>query len=204
MVTLTVAGARDVATITGGLERGQPQSWAAGGNLLVYTVTGRGTGADIWTCAMDAAPKPALYLATTFDEQDPAVSPDGRWIAYATNESGTQEVFVRPYPATGDAWQISIGGGGSPLWSRDGRELYFTSGTKMLAVPVDTQPTFRAGRPEVLFEGGFSTSRARDFDIAPDGRFVAVRVPGGQAGQREMRVLLNWPAEMRRVAGPTH
>ncbi len=204
MVALTVEGARTVTVIASGAGRGQPQSWSAGGNRLVYTVSGRGTGDDIWTCSMDGAGDPEPFLDSRFDEQVPAISPDGRWIAYATNESSTREVFVRPYPPTGDAWQISVGGGGSPLWSRDGRELYFTSGTTMYAVPIETRPGFSPGKPVVLFEGGFNTSRARDFDVAPDGRFVAVRVPGGQAGQREIRVLLNWPAEMQRVAGPAH
>jgi hypothetical protein len=71
----------------------------------------------------------------------------------------------------------------------------------MMVVPIETGPAFRAGRPMTLFDGGFSTTRARDFDIAPDGRFVAVRSPGGVAGQREVRVPLNWPAELRRVGG---
>jgi Tol biopolymer transport system component/tRNA A-37 threonylcarbamoyl transferase component Bud32 len=204
MVTLTVEGAREITPIPTGSDRGSPQGWSRGGNLLVYSVSGRGTGSDIWTIAMDGGVAASPFLATAFDEQDPAVSPDGRYIAYATSESGTREVFVRPYPNDGDAWQVSIGGGGSPLWSRDGRELYFTAGTKMLAVSIETRPTFRVGRPVVLFDGGFNTSRSRDFDITPGGRFVAVRVPGGQAGQREMRVLLNWPAEMRRVSGPAH
>ena len=72
----------------------------------------------------------------------------------------------------------------------------------MYSVPIQTRSGFSAGKPVVLFEGGFNTSRPRDFDVAPDGRFVAIRLPGGNAGQRELRVLRNWPVEMRRVAGP--
>ncbi len=204
MVALTVEGAREVTEIAPGTERGRPQSWSAGGNVFVYEVTGRGTNGDIWTCAMDGTPVPEPFLATAFDEKDASISPDGRWVAYVTNESGTPEVFVRPYPPTGAAWQVSIGGGGSPLWSRDGRELFFTSGTKMMRAPVDARSGFSAGKPEQLFDGGFNTSRARDFDVAPDGRFVAIRVPGGIAGQQELRMLRNWPEEMRRVSGPAH
>ncbi|HEU4365161.1 MAG TPA: protein kinase [Candidatus Krumholzibacteria bacterium] len=204
MVALSVEGAREVTEITRGAQRGRPQSWSAGGNLLVFSVGGRGTASDIWVCPMDGTAAPAPFLATEFDETDPSSSPDGRWIAYVTNETGAREVFVRPYPATGEAWQVSIGGGGSPLWSRDGRRLYFTAGTSMMEASIDTRPSFRVGRPAELFEGGFNTARPRDFDVAADGRFVAVRAPGGEAGRQEMRVLLNWPAEMRRVAGAEH
>jgi Tol biopolymer transport system component len=202
MIALTVEGAREVTKI--GTERGRPQSWSAGGNRFVFTVAGRGTNGDIWTCDMDDAGKPEPFLATTFDEKDPSISPDGRWIAYVTNETGAPEVFVRPFPSTGEAWQISIGGGGSPLWSRDGSELFFTSGIRMMVAPIITKTSFSAGKPKPLFEGGFNTSRARDFDVAPDGRFVAVRAPGGESGKREIRVLLNWQEEIRRVAGPGH
>jgi serine/threonine protein kinase/Tol biopolymer transport system component len=200
MVAQTVEGSREIVTIPTGNERGHPASWA--GDLLVYTVAGRGTQTDIWTCRMTGESKPEPFLATSFDEKDPSIAPDGRFIAYVTNESGANEVFVRRYPATGEVWQISVGGGGSPLWSRNGRELYYTLGTRMMMATIETTPAFRAGRPVQLFDGGFNTDRSHDFDVAPDGRFVAVRVPGGVAGQREMRVLLNWRAEMARVEGP--
>ena len=204
MVTMTVEGAREVRPAVPTSDRGSPQSWSAGGNLLVFTQPGRGTGTDIWICAMDGARKPAPFLMTEFDEKDPAISADGKWIAYVSNESGSSEVFVRPYPPTGDAWRVSMGGGASPLWSRDGRELYFTSATKMMAAPVSTRPTLAIGKPIELFDGGFNGNRARDFDVAADGRFVAINVPGGNAGQRELRVLLDWPLEVARVAGPAH
>jgi Tol biopolymer transport system component len=201
MVVLTVEGAREVVTLTSGSDRGRPQSWSGGGNVLVYSVTGRGTNTDIWIARMDEDGRRSPFLASPFDETDPAISPDGKWIAYVTDESGAKEVFVRAVPDNGMAYQVSIGGGSSPLWSRDGKELFYVSGTKMMAVAVDTAPVLRAGKPEALFADVFSTGRARDFDVAPDGRFVAVRVPGGAVGQRELRVLRNWPAELRRVSG---
>jgi serine/threonine-protein kinase len=204
MVTLTVAGAREKTTLAQGANPGSPESWSAGGNLLAYTVNGRGTRSDVWVRAMGGASPPAAFLATEFNESDPAISPDGRWIAYVSNETGTVEVFVRPYPDTGTAWQISTGGGGSPLWSRDGRELFFVAGTRMMAVPIETRPTFRAGTPVALFDGGFSIRTSRTFDVAPDGRFVAVRTASGGIAGQELRVLLGWESEMKRVGVARH
>jgi Tol biopolymer transport system component len=199
MVALTVEGAREVRTLARGADAGLPQSWSAG--LLAYTLTGRGTRSDIWVRPMDGASPAVRFLATEFNEESPAVSPDGRWIAYVSNETGSPEVFVRSYPDAGNTWQLSTGGGSSPRWSPNGRELYFVVGAKMMASPVETRTGFRAGTPVMLFEGGFSASRGRDFDIAPDGRFAVVRHPGGAAGLPELRILLHWEQEMKRVAG---
>jgi hypothetical protein len=98
-------------------------------------------------------------------------------------------------------WQVSAGGGIAPLWSRDGDNLYFIAGTSMMEVPVETQPTLNLGVAVELFDGGFSTSRLREYDIAPDGRFVVVRRAGGGAGLPELRMFLNWRQEMKRLEG---
>ena len=202
IVALAMDGSRATETIAQGVGSGSPQSWSAGGNLLVYTVTGRRTRSDIWVRAMDGSSPPAPFIATDFDETDPTISPDGKWIAYVSNETGSPEVFIRPYPDTGTASQVSTGGGGSPLWSRDGRELFFISGTRMMSVPIETKPTLRIGTPARLFDGGFNVSHPRDFDISPDGRrFVVVRHSGGDSGKQEMRIVLNWLEEMKRVGG---
>jgi len=197
---IAVGGAREVTRVSHSGVPETPQSWSAGGDLLAYTVTGRGTRSDIWVRAMGSAAPPAPFLATEFNETDPAISPDGRWIAYTSNETSVGEVFVRPYPDTGTSWQVSSGGGGSPLWSRDGKELFYVAENRMMVAAIDAQPSLRVGTPELLFEGGFNTSRARDFDIAPDGRFVAVR-SGGGGSQLELRLLLNWPQELKGTAG---
>jgi serine/threonine-protein kinase len=199
MIAFTVEGAREVTTLAHGAGTGWPSSWSAGGDLLVYTTAGRTTQSDIWVRAMGESSPPAAFLATKANETQPAISPDGKWIAYVTNETGTPEVFVRPYPDTGVAWQVSTGGGSGPLWSRSGRELYFASGTKMMAAPIATQPVFRIGNPVELFDGGFAAGSRRDYDIAPDGRFIAVGRTGDEGGQQELRMLLNWPEAMRRV-----
>jgi Tol biopolymer transport system component len=203
MYTITVEGAREITKISQGAIPEAPGSWSAGGNLLAYTVTGRGTRSDIWIRAMSGSSPPTPFLATEFNEGEPAISPDGRWIAYTSNETGSPEVYIRPYPDTGTTWQVSRGGGAGPIWSRDGRELYFTVGSTMMVVAIDAQPTLRIGSPTLLFEGGFNVTRGRDYDVAPGGRFVAVRRIGG-GSRLELRMLLNWQEELRRTAGPSH
>ena len=202
MVTLTVVGPREMTTLAEGRDSGVPESWVAG--LLAYTVTGQGTRTDIWVRAMDGSSPPAAFLATEANEAHPSLSPDGKWLAYHSDEGGSAEVYVRAYPDVGTVWQVSNGGGTSPLWARDGRELYFTSGIKLMAVAVETEPALTIGNPEELLEDGLSTARARDFDVAPDGRIVTVRAAGGRDGGQQLRILLNWPQEMVRTAGTAH
>jgi Tol biopolymer transport system component len=201
IVTLSVVGPRREQVVTESDGYGSPQSWCAGGNLLAYTAQGRGTRSDIWVVDMDGPAEPEVFLDTEFEEMLPAFHPSGRWIAYTSDEAGARDVYVRTYPDGGTTWQVSIGGGDSPLWSSDGGELYFVAGSKMMAVPVSTQPTFGLGTPVELFDGGVNVERSRNFDVAPDGRFVTIRRPGNEGGLQELRVLLNWEQEIERMTG---
>ncbi|TPW13077.1 MAG: serine/threonine protein kinase, partial [bacterium] len=187
MVTISVEGAREVVTLAQGTDPGSPQSWSAAGNRLAYAVHGPGTRSDIWIRSMGGGAPPAAYLASSFNETDPDFSPDGNWMAYASDEAGSPEIFIRRYPDDGTIWQVSVGGGSGPRWSRDGRELYFVSGTRMMAATVQAGPTLEVGTPVVLFDGGFSVARARDYDVAPDGRFIALLHSAGASGQKELR-----------------
>ncbi len=203
MLSLSVEGPREVRTLAEGLDSGSPESWSVGGDLLAYTVTGRTTGSDIWVRSMrEGAAKP--FLATQFRETSPAVSPDGRWIAYSSDEAGPPQIFIRPHPDTGVSWQVSSDGGVGPLWSRDGRELHFVSGTKMMTARIETEPAIRVGIPTVLFDGGFGVNRARDYDVAPDGRFVVLRRSGEASQMRELRVVLHWRAALKEQVGRSH
>ena len=117
-------------------------------------------------------------------EADPAFSPDGRWLAYASNESGTaNEVYVRPFPGPGGKWQISTGGGGWPKWSRNGKELFYrTPDSKILVVPYAASgDSFRAGKPQLWSPGQF-TDRGLgnpNFELHPDGKRFAVLKSSG-------------------------
>src|SRR5262249_28098351 len=124
--------------------------------------------------------------------------PDGKWIAYTSNESGRDEVYVASYPGPGGRVQISTDGGVNPVWSPTGRELFYRKGEKMLAVLIETKPALVVGRPSVLFEGKFEPG----YDVAPDGqRFVMVRESEAQAAP-QIQVLLGWFDELKRRAPP--
>lgn len=136
----------------------------------------------------------------------PALSRDGRWLAYASDETGRTEVYVQPYPGLGARTQISAEGGREPAWSPDGRELFYTvrtngPGLKMMAVSVVTQPAFAAGAPRLLFEGGFGAALpVRDYDISPDGRrFLMVRLDEQRpvAQSTDMVLVQNWAEELK-------
>jgi hypothetical protein len=153
------------------------------------------------------AKTPLLYGKA--EEQYPDISPDGRWIAYASNESGRSEVYVQPFPDLGSRHQISTDGGTAPAWSRDGGELFYTttetfggqaSLTRMMAVAVATAPSFAASRPRMLFEGRYgATGIVRPYDVSPDGqRFLMVkqkeRTP---IAASQMILVQNWLEELK-------
>ena len=126
-------------------------------------------------------------MATEFAEDQPTLSPDGRWLAYVSDETGQDEIYVVPFPNAGDAkWAVSTSGGGEPLWSHSGRELFYRNGQgEMVAVQVETEPTFSPGQSEVLFSETQFQSGLNDaqYDVTPDDeRFIMIRRVGGEAG----------------------
>jgi serine/threonine-protein kinase len=118
-----------------------------------------------------------LFASPTAAEYAPALSPDGRFIAYTSTESGTDEVFVETFPPGGGRWQVTTGGGAGPVWSRDGRELFVLDGDRVMAVDVDTRGVFRSGCPAraVLRAVRSAHAAVRNFDVGADGRFVLVQ-----------------------------
>jgi Tol biopolymer transport system component len=149
--------------------------------------------------------KPRPFLVTPAQESHAAISPDGRWVAYASNETGRFEVYVQSFPTPGGKWQISTEGGDQPQWRRDGKELFFLAPSrKIMAVSVQDQATFQPGIPQALFEAavnmsGLSDSRSR-FVFTADGQRVLVIVNLGQeAGMSSpINVVLNWNAELKK------
>jgi hypothetical protein len=145
------------------------------------------------------------FIATRFNEGGASFSPDGRWLAYVSNESGRAEIYVQPYPGPGGKWQISTDGGTEPLWNRNGRELFYRSGNKMMAVQVTMQPAFTAGKPEVLFEKEYSASEfpatGIAYDVSADGqRFLMVKESEQATALTQINVVLNWFEELKRLA----
>jgi len=161
-----------------------------------------GNGRQIFRWFADSAKKPEPLVATRSDEYAAAVSPDGRWLAYQSNESTRYEVYVRDLQGTGARWQVSNGGGEEPHWSANGRELYFRSETRLLVSSVELQPTFRPGTPTMLFQGIYNlrSDSGISFDVDPkSGRFVMIRLASSGANQARVRLVLNWFEELRQT-----
>ena len=136
-----------------------------------------------------------------FDQYHPSLSPDGRWIAYQSNESGRVEVYARPFPDVASGkWQISSAGGVHPVWARSGRELFYRSDEEMMAVAIETEPTFSPGNPTVLFEDPYLRGFRREYDISLDGqRFLMIKEGSSNDAPRELHVVLNWFEELKRL-----
>ena len=159
-----------------------PGSVTPDGRSVIFYEEGSGhDGLRVLT--FDSAPAARTIMPAAFGEGAPALSPDGRWLAYQSRESGRSEVYVKPYPALGARVQVSVQGGASPAWSRDGRELYYTTGDTMLVATVVAVPAFAVTGRRMLFEARGMMSGGqpgRGYDVAPDGsRFVMVQ--GGSA-----------------------
>jgi serine/threonine-protein kinase len=132
-------------------------------------------------------------------------SPDGHWVTYRSNESGRQEIYVQPYPATGAKWQISTEGGEEAVWGPSGRELFYRTEDRMMVVDITTEPTFAQGKPKLLFEGDYLRYGPRAFyDVSPDGqRFLMIKLGEQALAVTQIHVVLNWFEELKRLV-PTN
>jgi len=187
-----------------------PSSWSPDGSALLYYFAGRSS--ELWALPLGggaAERKPARVASSEFDEAMGRFSPDGRWVAYQSNESGKDEIYVRPFdtssaagpssttstPLTGK-WLVSNGGGDSPLWRGDGKELYYLSPDGMaMAVAVNTGGVFQAGVPKPLFKVPASLIF---WDVSADGRRFLLPAPSGASAATPFTVLLNWQAGLKK------
>jgi Tol biopolymer transport system component/predicted Ser/Thr protein kinase len=177
-------------------------SWSGDGQLLAFFEPGATTQRDIWVLRMSDR-KAEPFLRTSFNEGAASFSPDGHWLAYVSNESSRPEIYVQPYPGPGGKWQISTEGGTEPLWNRNGRELFYRSGNKMMAVQVEAQPSFSASKPTMLFEREYAASQfpatGIAYDVSADGqRFLMVKEIEQASSATQINVVLNWFEELKR------
>ena len=176
-----------------------PVSVSPNGKLLAYSEIDPREGNDIWLVALDGG-QPVPFLRTRAGEENPHFSPDGRWLAYVSDESGRFEVYVQPFPGPGGKWMISTDGGTEPVWARDGRELFYRSGDKLMAVTIAGEPAFVAGLPRALFEGAFEPTGTgtSGFDVSPDGRrFLMIQPTAPERPVTQVNVVINWFEELR-------
>jgi Tol biopolymer transport system component/predicted Ser/Thr protein kinase len=176
------------------------ESWSSDGRFLLYSVRHPKTKADIWVLPLEGDKKPTPFLVTEFNEQTARFSPDSHWVAYVSDESGRSEVYVRSISMnptaqavdSGSKWLISNGGGGSPMWRSDGRELYYNGPNGVMAVDISTTPALRAATPRPLgiptFQSWTSTADGKRFLLAV----------GNASKPEPYTVVLNWQAGLKK------
>ena len=179
-----------------------PTDWSRDGRHLVYIALDPKNNWDIWTVPLAGGGDPLPFAATAAQESGGKLSPDGRWMAYVSNETDTHEVYVQPFPPTGAKWQVSRGGGGEPSWGRDGRELFYLSPDgRIVAVAVGAKGSqFAVGPVTILAQTritGFErVDQAGHFTVTTDGqRFL---VTNAADAVRPIPLLMNWKAALKR------
>jgi Tol biopolymer transport system component len=189
-------------------------SFSSDGRFLAYTDYDPITRGDIWVLPLDenatshsgggvSGRQPRVFLQTPFNERDAKFSPDGHWIAYSSDESGSDQIYVQAFPGPGGKWQVSADGGYGPTWAANGRELFYRNGDTMMVVSVTTRPSFSAMPPRVLFEGKFEENNRREsnYDVAPDGQhFLMIKASEAETGPTQLHLVVNWFEELKQRA----
>ena len=182
-------------------------SWSPDGTLAFLRRLNPGEPNDIWMLRMDGESEPEQFIEIPLNQQHASFSPDGNWLAYTSEESGSSEIYVRPYPDAEPAYKVSTEGGRDPVWSPDGKKLFYHVGPigeiGVMVVDLTTESTFTSSQPSLLFEGPFvATNNVKTFDISPDGQhFVWARpLPREPQPVTEITIVDNWFEELRLLA----
>jgi eukaryotic-like serine/threonine-protein kinase len=168
--------------------------WSSDGEYAIYTALGVNKKLDLWVLPMSKGGKPFNFTQSPFFEYWGKFSPDGKWVAFVSDESGGGEVYVAPFPNTGQKIRVSTAGGDEPLWSKDGKEMFYTEGQYVVSVPVKLGSKIELGKPTRLFR---FPQRKSSYDVTPDGRRFLIAVPA-EAADVPLTVIVNWMEELRR------
>ena len=192
------AGTKDAEPLLVSPDPKFPADWSHDGAYILYGVQSAETGWDQWVLPMTGADrKPYAVIKTKFDDLFGSFSPDVKYLAYSSNDSGRSEVYVQEFPDARNKWQVSTNGGGQPFWRADGKELFYRQGTRIMAVPVQTVPTFSVGNPVELFQATFASVLGRGhYRPTPDGQRFLVLAALGRDAVRPASVVLNWTAAL--------
>ncbi len=181
-----------------------PRSYPRDGGYLAFLrSTSGGAPWDLWVLPLSPPAKPFAYAASQFDEGAGAVSPDGRWMAYVTNETGAFQVVVQPFPdPSGGKWQISMNGGAHPRWRQDSRELYYVAPNgDLVAVSIAQGNTFSVGSSTVLFRTRFAYTGqpqgTAPYAVRADGQGFLMAVSPDDPNATPITTVVNWPALMK-------
>ena len=184
-------------------EQKSASDWSRDGHTLVYSSLNAKSQIDMVTLPLEGERKAQVFLGSPFAEYHGRLSPDGRWMAYESNEAGRLEVYVQPFPASAERagkHLVSTGGGIEPVWRRDGKELFYLSGRAIMAAGVDTGAVFKSGTPRKLFEGSFGSVNGAGYRwaAAPDGKRFLMKAAGDAAAQEPLTLILNWSAGLKK------
>jgi len=194
-------GQAELLAPVSGTEELIPTAFLPDGSALLYYTQGGGAPSDLYLLSMDGDRTARLLVGTEFDEDFSDISPDGRWIAYSSDESGTDQVYVRPLPNVDDGkWQVSTDFGIDPVWSRAGKQLIYRTREAFMVAGYDDEPTFSPQLPEVLFETRIATLTGRSsFDVSPDGQQIVRYQEASSASLRQIVIVENWVEELKRL-----
>ena len=197
-------GSGSVVRITESDLRQWPQGLSPDGTTLIIDALTSDQGIDILQLDLDASSEPTLFLGTAAAERLPAVSPDGRFVAYESRNPGPRQIYVRTFPEGEGPWQISLEGGNSPRWSPDGREIFYLNNGALMAVAIEAEPAFQVVGTRKLFEGPY-LSQSHNYDVSGDGeRFLMVKRESETSstsigGGSDLIVVLDWFDELKRL-----
>jgi eukaryotic-like serine/threonine-protein kinase len=178
-----------------------PDDWSSDGQFIVYQTLNQKTRWDLWVLPMSGERQPFPFLQAEFNEQQAQFSPDRKWLAYTSDESGAPEIYVQTFPASGGRWRVSTGGGCQPRWRRDGKELFYIAvDGKLMAVDVKLGATFEAGVPKTLFGTRvFSLTDFRNhYAVTADGQRFLINSTIEETSATPISVVVNWTADLKR------
>jgi Tol biopolymer transport system component len=174
-----------------------PTDWSADGRFVLLNGLVNKTGYDLWVLPMQGDGKPFPLLETEFNERNGKFSPNGRYVAYESSESGNYEVYVQPFPGKQGKWQVSVKGGSNPVWSRDGKELFYVAAdSKLMTMDVNTGAKFAHDIPKPLFE--LTVRGLVNYDVSRDGKRLLIPQPLASKEPPSMTLIVNWYTAVKR------